>query len=137
MDENVDPGRYGFRIDHDHDKTHYFSSDEKAIVRDWMKAIMKATIDRDYSSRSIYSVYAALFLLTFDRTCCIVVQYTNDFSHSSTGHESSTPSALSNSSRGNAKSAPSGKSSSVVNTRCPSPNGTRVYIWQPCRRRRG
>jgi hypothetical protein len=50
VDENLDPGRYGFRIDHDHDKTHYFSSDEKAVVRDFMKAIMKATIDRDYSS---------------------------------------------------------------------------------------
>ena len=50
-DEKVDPGRYGFRIEHDHDKTHYFSSDEKSIVRDWMKAIMKGTITRDYSSK--------------------------------------------------------------------------------------
>lgn len=50
VDENLDPGRYGFRIDHDHDRTHYFSSDEKSVVRDWMKAIMKATIDRDYTS---------------------------------------------------------------------------------------
>lgn len=50
VDENVDPGRYGFRIDHDHDKTHYFSSDEKTTIRDWMKAIMKATIGRDYTS---------------------------------------------------------------------------------------
>jgi hypothetical protein len=55
VDENVDPGRYGFRIDHDHDKTHYFSSDEKMVVRDWMKAIMKATIGRDYSSRFLLS----------------------------------------------------------------------------------
>ena len=50
VDENIDPGRYGFRIDHDHDKTHYFSSEEKTVVREWMKAIMKATIGRDYSS---------------------------------------------------------------------------------------
>ncbi len=57
VDENLDPGRYGFRIDHDHDKTHYFSSDEKAAVRDWMKAIMKATIDRDYSSAYFCSFY--------------------------------------------------------------------------------
>lgn len=49
-DENVDPGRYGFRIVHDTDKTHCFSSDEQAVVREWMKAIMKATIGRDYSS---------------------------------------------------------------------------------------
>ncbi|KAF8194933.1 hypothetical protein BJ912DRAFT_1085595 [Pholiota molesta] len=50
VDENVDPGRYGFRIDHDQDKTHHFSSDETTIIRDWMKAIMKATIGRDYTS---------------------------------------------------------------------------------------
>lgn len=50
-DEKLDPGRYGFRIEHDHDKTHYFSSEEKTIVRDWMKAIMKATITRDYTSK--------------------------------------------------------------------------------------
>ncbi|KAJ7293017.1 hypothetical protein C8J57DRAFT_1267884 [Mycena rebaudengoi] len=55
VDENVDPGRYGFRIDHDHDKTHYFSSDEKMVVRDWMKAIMKATIGRDYSKPVVSS----------------------------------------------------------------------------------
>ncbi|KAJ7754933.1 hypothetical protein DFH07DRAFT_494448 [Mycena maculata] len=55
VDENVNPGRYGFRIDHDHDKTHYFSSDEKMVVRDWMKAIMKATIGRDYSKPVVSS----------------------------------------------------------------------------------
>ncbi|KAJ7654825.1 hypothetical protein B0H17DRAFT_993337 [Mycena rosella] len=55
VDETVNPGRYGFRIDHDHDKTHYFSSDEKTVVRDWMKAIMKATIGRDYSKPVVSS----------------------------------------------------------------------------------
>ena len=52
VDESIDPGRYGFRIDHDHDKTHYFSADEKTVIREWMKAIMKATIGRDYTSVS-------------------------------------------------------------------------------------
>ncbi|KAJ7601230.1 hypothetical protein C8J56DRAFT_912520 [Mycena floridula] len=55
VDENVNPGRYGFRIDHDTDKPHFFSSDEKMVVRDWMKAIMKATIGRDYSKPVISS----------------------------------------------------------------------------------
>ena len=50
-DENVDPGRYGFRIVHDNDKPHYFSSDEQLVVREWMKALMKATITRDYTSK--------------------------------------------------------------------------------------
>ena len=51
VDENVDPGRYGFRIDHENDKTHYFSSEEKTVIRGWMKAMMKATIARDYTSK--------------------------------------------------------------------------------------
>jgi hypothetical protein len=49
-DENANPGRYAFKIVHDSDKTHFFSSDEQIVVREWMKAIMKATIGRDYSS---------------------------------------------------------------------------------------
>ncbi|KAL0581475.1 hypothetical protein V5O48_000516 [Marasmius crinis-equi] len=49
VDENVNPGKYGFKIDHDNDKTHFFCSDEKALIREWMKAIMKATIGRDYT----------------------------------------------------------------------------------------
>ena len=53
VDETVDPGKYGFRIDHDTEKTHYFSSDDMTVIRDWMKAIMKATIGRDYSRELI------------------------------------------------------------------------------------
>ncbi|KAL7282752.1 hypothetical protein ACG7TL_004227 [Trametes sanguinea] len=49
-DESIDPGRYGFRIVHDQEKPHYFSSDEQLVVREWMKALMKATITRDYSN---------------------------------------------------------------------------------------
>ncbi|OBZ70468.1 TPR repeat-containing protein C19B12.01 [Grifola frondosa] len=32
------------------DKAHYFSSDEQVVIREWMKALMKATINRDYTS---------------------------------------------------------------------------------------
>lgn len=49
-DENLDPGRYGFQIVHDNDKSHYFSHDELLVIRGWMKALMKATITRDYTS---------------------------------------------------------------------------------------
>ncbi|TFK94901.1 hypothetical protein K466DRAFT_579615 [Polyporus arcularius HHB13444] len=49
-DENADPGRYGFRIVHDNDKPHSFSSEEQLVVREWMKALMKATITRDYTN---------------------------------------------------------------------------------------
>lgn len=57
-DETIDPGRYGFRIVHDTDKTHYFSSEEKPVVREWMKALMKATITRDYSGTYDGAVYS-------------------------------------------------------------------------------
>jgi hypothetical protein len=49
-DENIDPGRYGFKIVHDNDKTHFFSHDEQLIIREWMKAMIKATISRDFTS---------------------------------------------------------------------------------------
>jgi hypothetical protein len=49
-DENIDPGRYGFKIFNDEGKTHYFSSEEQIVIREWMKALMKATITRDYKS---------------------------------------------------------------------------------------
>ena len=48
-DDTINPGRYGFRIFHEVNKSHAFASDEHAVVRDWMKALMKATIDRDYT----------------------------------------------------------------------------------------
>jgi hypothetical protein len=48
-DENTNPGKYGFKILHETEKPHYFSSDDGVLVRDWMKALMKATIDRDTS----------------------------------------------------------------------------------------
>ncbi|KAF9236189.1 hypothetical protein BU15DRAFT_50332 [Melanogaster broomeanus] len=63
-DENIDPGRYGFRIVHETDKTHYFSSDEQAIIREWMKAIMKATIGRDYTKPVVSSVNIPTIPLT-------------------------------------------------------------------------
>lgn len=63
-DENVDPGRYGFRIIHEADKTHSFSSDEQMVVREWMKAIMKATIGRDYTKPVVSSVNIPTIPLT-------------------------------------------------------------------------
>ncbi|KIP10364.1 hypothetical protein PHLGIDRAFT_125572 [Phlebiopsis gigantea 11061_1 CR5-6] len=54
-DENIDPGRYGFRLIHDSDKTHFFSHDEQLVIREWMKALMKATISRDFSNPVVSS----------------------------------------------------------------------------------
>lgn len=54
-DENVDPGRYGFKLVHDSDKVHYFSHDEQLIIREWMKALIKATISRDFNNPVVSS----------------------------------------------------------------------------------
>jgi len=40
---------------HDTDKTHFFSSAEHNVIREWMKAIMKATIGRDYTKAVVSS----------------------------------------------------------------------------------
>ncbi|CED85055.1 Sterile alpha motif, type 2 [Phaffia rhodozyma] len=54
-DENAKPGEYGFRIIHDKEPTHLFSLPEQIVVREWMKALMKATITRDYSAPVVSS----------------------------------------------------------------------------------
>jgi hypothetical protein len=69
VDEGIDPGRYGFRIEHDQDKTHFFSSEEKSVVREWMKAFMKATIERDYTSMLAIVMNLLHYLTLFSRTC--------------------------------------------------------------------
>ncbi|CAD6917009.1 unnamed protein product [Tilletia controversa] len=48
-DENTNPGKYGFKLVHEQEKSHHFSSADPAEVRGWMKALMKATIGRDNS----------------------------------------------------------------------------------------
>lgn len=46
-DDSATARKYGFKILHETDKPHYFSSDDPILVRGWMKALMKATIGRD------------------------------------------------------------------------------------------
>jgi hypothetical protein len=50
-DGSVDRGKYGFKALHESEATHYFSSGDSVITRNWMKALMKATIGRDYSGK--------------------------------------------------------------------------------------
>ncbi|CEL53762.1 hypothetical protein RSOLAG1IB_11500 [Rhizoctonia solani AG-1 IB] len=51
-DANVNPGRFGFRIVHVSAKPHFFS-EEQAVVREWMKVLMKATLLRNYNEPSL------------------------------------------------------------------------------------
>ncbi|CAO1625233.1 unnamed protein product [Parajaminaea phylloscopi] len=48
-DESATARKYGFKILHETEKPHYFSSDDPILVREWMKTLMKATIGRDNS----------------------------------------------------------------------------------------
>lgn len=48
-DPNTSAGNYGFQIAHEQGKTHFFSSNEHRVIKEWMKQLMKATITRDYS----------------------------------------------------------------------------------------
>lgn len=59
-DENTNPGSYGFRLVPSQGgntaatagggvKSHSFSASEQTVVRGWMKALLKATIARDYT----------------------------------------------------------------------------------------
>ena len=60
VDENANPGRYGFKIFHDSGVAHFFSSDEQIAIREWMKALMKATIGRDYTSARLHLLHPRL-----------------------------------------------------------------------------
>lgn len=96
-DENANPGRYAFKIIHETDKTHFFSSDEKIVVREWMKAIMKATIGRDYTSK-IFVLYPQLDGSTAMgcRTGHVILQYPNNTSYGCTSYESLTATSIPN-----------------------------------------
>ena len=111
-DENIDPGRYGFQIIHDVDKTHYFSSDEIIVIREWMKAIMKATITRDYSSTFGLELFPSICneadfhsFHSFHRPRRIVEQHPHYPLDRGASNESSTETAFPNSPRCDSTSA--------------------------------
>lgn len=54
-DENTSLGRYGFKIVHESERPHFFSLDDPVVLRNWMKGMMKASIDRDPSQPVISS----------------------------------------------------------------------------------
>lgn len=123
-DENVDPGRYGFRIVHETDKTHFFSSEEQAAVREWMKAIMKATIGRDYSSA--YPRLGCHVLLTIHRTRGVLRQHSYHTAHGRTGDEPSSKTAFTHGPGRDTKGATAGKSQPTLDTRCADSHGIAI-----------
>lgn len=47
-DASIHPGKYCFRAEHDKERTFCFYTDSKESMKQWMRALMKATISRDY-----------------------------------------------------------------------------------------
>ncbi|KAG9301187.1 hypothetical protein G9A89_012570 [Geosiphon pyriformis] len=54
-DENIYPGKYGFRAVHETERVYFFAHDDAEKTKEWMKAMMKATITRDMTAPVISS----------------------------------------------------------------------------------
>ncbi|CAG8454815.1 12551_t:CDS:10 [Ambispora gerdemannii] len=54
-DENIYPGKYGFRAVHETGRMYLFAHDDAEKTKEWMKAMMKATITRDMTAPVISS----------------------------------------------------------------------------------
>jgi hypothetical protein len=114
-DENIDPGRYGFKLLHDSDRSHFFSSDEQMVIREWMRALMKATIDRDYTSAFLVVIPSA----TRSNVCAhrargILSQRFHHPPGSRAGHEPGSTSAFTNCPGGNSTCHATGEHQSAV-----------------------
>lgn len=93
-DENANPGRYGFRIVHDTHKPHFFSSEEQVVVREWMKALMKATIARNFNGMLTVLLSLSSLILWYHRPCSLILQCSNDPSGNCSTNEPCAASAV-------------------------------------------
>lgn len=66
VDETIQPGKYCFMAQHDKERTFYFYTEHEKSMKDWLKALMKATIARDYASMYTLDSYVYKF------TKCVV-----------------------------------------------------------------
>lgn len=53
VDESIHPGKYCFKAHHGKERTFYFFTEHEKAMKDWLKALMKATIARDFASKSL------------------------------------------------------------------------------------
>jgi hypothetical protein len=51
VDETIHVGKYCFMAHHPKERTFYFYTDFEKSMKEWLKALMKATIARDYASK--------------------------------------------------------------------------------------
>ena len=131
-DENANPGRYAFKIIHETDKTHFFSSDQHTVVREWMKAIMKATIGRDFSSECIDHLNPSISLLiihTCIRTSDVIMQHSNNPTHGGASYEPGSPTTIANGALRDGECSTTIKSEQLVEPRCARADGTPSAAW--------
>ncbi|KAF1800867.1 hypothetical protein FB192DRAFT_1282871 [Mucor lusitanicus] len=50
VDESIHPGKYCFMAHHERERTFYFYTESEKPMKDWLKALMKATIARDFAT---------------------------------------------------------------------------------------
>ncbi|KAF8489479.1 hypothetical protein F5888DRAFT_1808828 [Russula emetica] len=60
-------GSYGFKLLRGSDRVHYFSSDDQMFIREWIKALRKPSIKRDYMKAIVPSVDVPLVTLEIAR----------------------------------------------------------------------
>ena len=84
---------------HDSDKSHYFSSEEHVTVREWMKALMKATITRDYAGEPYMPDYVMHLMQEMSRSRCLLVQHPDHPSCGRSGNEPCPKTAIAGCSR--------------------------------------
>ncbi|KAI9281758.1 hypothetical protein BC943DRAFT_354403 [Umbelopsis sp. AD052] len=59
IDEDINPGKYCFKAKHERERTFFFYTDGDVELRQWVKALMKATISRDFSAPVMSSNHVA------------------------------------------------------------------------------
>lgn len=124
VDENLNPGKYGFRLVHETQPAHFFCSDEQPVIREWMKALMKATIDRDYSSKYYDGIFWVYHLKLCLRTRRIFVQCTYHSTKYCSNHESRTSTTVAHCAGCNTESPPTRESEPAFKSGCQDSHGS-------------
>ena len=124
-DDTINPGRYGFRIFHDVNKSHAFASDEHAVIRDWMKALMKATIGRDYTRVLTLRLYTEMILTNYlkRRTGHFVCQCSHHSTYHCASYEPCSSTTFAHTARRGAASHACGCTDRALSSRRPCSDG--------------
>lgn len=65
VDEGIHPGSYCFKAHHERERTFSFHVESEKIMKDWLKALIKATISRDYTGKlNAFFFFSCLFIFT-------------------------------------------------------------------------